>query len=169
LSLSGRAVIGGDAIVHTAVPAEDMMQAFIYRHLVPSKDLLVNVSGRRMPAAAVRILGETPIRIPAGGTARVRIATPRGALSDRLQLELSEPPDGIQLQSVTSSDESTELLLQSDAAKVKPGQKGNLIVRVTTERPAAAGKAKAQTKNQRLALSAIPAIPFEVIAAAAVK
>ncbi len=35
VSLEGRAVVQGSAIVHRAVPAEDMMQAFAYRHLVP--------------------------------------------------------------------------------------------------------------------------------------
>jgi hypothetical protein len=161
LNLAGRAIIDGDAVTRPAVPAEDMMQAYYYRHLVPSKQLLVAVSGRWMPRAIVKILGETPVKIPAGGTARVRIATPRGSLPNQLQLELSEPPDGIVLQSVVSSGESTEIVLRTDAGKVAPGQKGNLIVQVMAERPSTPGKAK--TKGQRMNLSALPAIPFEII------
>jgi hypothetical protein len=163
LNLAGRAIIDGEAVIRPAVPAEDMMQAYLYRHLVPSKQLLVAVSGRWMPRAIVKILGETPVKIPAGGTARVRISTPRGSLPNQLQLELSEPPDGIVLQSVVSSGESTEIVLHTDAGKVKPGQTGNLIVRVMAERPSAPGKAKGQNKGQRMNLSALPAIPFEII------
>ena len=31
--------IGSDKVIHEAVPAEDRMQAFLWRHLVPAKDL----------------------------------------------------------------------------------------------------------------------------------
>jgi len=49
LCLEGRAVIKGREIVRPAVPADDMMQAFFYRHLVPAKDLKVAVIGRAAP------------------------------------------------------------------------------------------------------------------------
>ncbi len=41
LSLEGRATIAGQPLVRPAVPAEDMMQAFAYRHLVPAQELKV--------------------------------------------------------------------------------------------------------------------------------
>lgn len=43
LAIEGSAVVEGDPVVVDAVPAEDMMQAFIYRHLVPVDALLVEV------------------------------------------------------------------------------------------------------------------------------
>lgn len=46
LAIEGRAAVQGRAVVRPAVPAEDMMQAFAYRHLVPSQDLEVAVVGR---------------------------------------------------------------------------------------------------------------------------
>jgi len=46
LGLAGRAIIEGDAVIRLAVPAEDMMQAFAYRHLVPSESLEVAILGR---------------------------------------------------------------------------------------------------------------------------
>jgi hypothetical protein len=46
LRLSGRAQIDGREVVRKVVPADDMMQAFIYRHLVPAEDLEVAVLGR---------------------------------------------------------------------------------------------------------------------------
>jgi hypothetical protein len=36
LTIEGRAKIGGREVVHQAVPAEDRMQAFLWRHLVPA-------------------------------------------------------------------------------------------------------------------------------------
>jgi hypothetical protein len=49
LSLEGSAVISGREIVRPAIPADDMMQAFIYHHLVPAKDLKVVVLPRPAP------------------------------------------------------------------------------------------------------------------------
>jgi hypothetical protein len=46
IRLAGRAIVDGDAVVHDAVPASDMMQAFFYRHLVPAQSLEVAVLGR---------------------------------------------------------------------------------------------------------------------------
>ena len=49
LHLEGRATIQGRAVSHPAVPAEDMMQAFAYRHLVPARELKVAVLKRYAP------------------------------------------------------------------------------------------------------------------------
>ena len=45
LLVEGLATVNGRLLQHVAVPAQDMMQAFIYRHLVPSEELAVMVSG----------------------------------------------------------------------------------------------------------------------------
>jgi len=39
LAIEGHAKIGGEDVAHEAVPAEDRMQAFLWRHLVPAEDL----------------------------------------------------------------------------------------------------------------------------------
>jgi len=41
LRVEGQAVVGKKTIVHEAVPTEDRMQAFLWRHLVPAEDLKV--------------------------------------------------------------------------------------------------------------------------------
>ncbi|MGD0259726.1 MAG: PPC domain-containing protein [Verrucomicrobiota bacterium] len=164
LSLEGRAIIQGHAVVHPAVPAEDMMQAFAYRHLVPAQELDVAVSGRFMNRMSLKILSATPVRIPAGGTARVRVATPSSAFADRFQLELSEPPEGITLGKVSSVSEGAEFELRSDAAKAKPGLKGNLIVNILPGQAlAAAAKNKKQANQRRSSVGTLPAIPFEIV------
>ena len=70
LRLEGRAEIQGRQVVRPAVPAEDMMQAFIYRHLVPAKDLKVVVIGRAKPGTPVKrrsqktVVKPTPAKQP---------------------------------------------------------------------------------------------------------
>jgi len=43
LIIAGEARIGGEKIVREAVPAEDRMQAFLWRHLVPARELAAYV------------------------------------------------------------------------------------------------------------------------------
>jgi hypothetical protein len=161
LSLEGRATLQGQQVARLAVPAEDMMQAFAYRHLVPSKELLACVAGRAGPSAGVRVLGEGPVRIPAGGMARVRVAAPGRARADNLRLELSDPPEGITLQELSPSGQGLEMVLQSDSAKVKPGLQGNLLVAAFTSGMAAPGRP--QGGPRRAPLGFLPAIPFEIV------
>ena len=80
---------------------------------------------------------------------------------EKMQFELSEPPDGITVKSVSPRLECTEIELQADAAKVRPGQKGNLIVKASGERAPASGNQEPANKR-RVPLGALPAIPFEI-------
>lgn len=140
------------------------MQAFAYRHLVPSKELRVAVLERGAPR--LRILSPTPVTIPAGGTVRVRIGTPSAAFVDRFQLELSEPPEGIGLDRVVpSATGGIELVLHADAAKAKPGTEGNLIVSILPGKtPARGPRANAPANRARAPLGILPAIPFTITA-----
>jgi hypothetical protein len=163
--LDGRAIIDGDRVVHSAVPSEDMMQAFAYRHLVPSKELDVTFMDRPAVKFSIKILDPTPIRIPSGGTAQVRISTPNRSANNNFQLELSDPPDGISIKNVTPGDAETVIVLSSDAARIKPGATGNLIVNIVANRQRANSGGKPRRNQQGLVVGALPAIPFQIIAA----
>ena len=163
LNVEGRATVEGREVVHAAVPAEDMMQAFEYRHLVPSKDLLVAVMGRPMGGGrgAVKVLSETPVRIPAGGTAHIRLATPTSAFASKVRLELSDAPDGMVIQDLLPSSDGAEIVVQSDADKMKVGQTGNLIVKVFPKMQSP--KNPKQKNKGQYSLGTLPAIPFEIV------
>jgi hypothetical protein len=159
LRLEGRAALPGAGVVRTAVPADDMIQAFAYRHLVPAQDLKVAVIGRFRPGDEMKLLTAPPVRIPAGGSVRIPVSLPLGPFLDRIEFELSEPPDGITLQTVSPA----ELVLQADATRLKPGLQGNLIVRVSGERRQAPEDPSAPADKRRIPLGALPAIPFEIV------
>ena len=164
VKVEGRATIDGREVVREAVAAEDMMQAFFYRHLVAADGLTIAV--RRGPAlpAPFRVAGPS-IKLGAGGAARVRVTTPlaRNSPIANLRYELSEAPEGISLQAVSSTTEGAELEVRCDAAKVKPGMKGNLIVEVSGERTAAAGNGRPAANRQRVPLGTLPALTYEVV------
>jgi hypothetical protein len=142
-----------------------MMQAFAYRHLVPADDLRVSVVARGATRVPVRLLSAQPARLPAGGTARVRVEMPPGFRSfENLQLDLSEPPDGITLGAVALGPGGAEFVVQADAEKCKAGFRGNLIVTVSGERvpPPNAPNAPAAAARRRVTIGTLPAIAVEI-------
>jgi hypothetical protein len=165
VQLEGRARLGGQDVVRTAVPPEDQMQAIAYRHQVPSQELDVAVAGIFAPRANARVLSPTPVRIPVGGVARIQVGLPTTTPRGQLLVELSEPPDGVTVQSASATLRGTEVVLQGDSAKAKAGLKGNLIFNVVLElKPPASAPAGAPRGNQRrLALGTLPAVPFEIV------
>jgi hypothetical protein len=163
LSLEARAAIQGKAVVHQARAAEEMMQAFAYRHLVPADGLKVTVlarGGTRMPA---RIMGSEIARMPAGGSARVQVTLPPMKAFQNVQLELSEPPDGLSLRDAAIGETGAEFVLEADASKIKPGLRGNLIVTVSGERvPPQRANQPPPAARRRVPIAVLPAIPFEI-------
>ena len=161
LTLEGRATVAGREVARPVVPAEDMMQAFAYRHLVPAQALRVAVSGRDSARSAVKILGQLPARIPAGGSGRVLLGIPPNVPLDRIAVTLRDPPEGIRIESVARSDQGVAVRIQSDAAKVQPGQKGNLIL-MASGKTAGASKAKSG-KAKFPPTVTLPAVPYEIV------
>jgi hypothetical protein len=163
--LEGRAVVGRATLTRAAVPADDMMQAFAYHHLVPAQELLVAVLGARQNVAAASLADASPVRIPVGGTAEVRVnAAARTAIRD-LELALSDPPAGITLESVSDSPGGVTIVFKADAKAAQIGLRDNLIVGVYRDaaRGAASGTAAAAQRRARTPVGYLPAIPFEVV------
>ncbi len=163
ISLEGKALVEGAAMVKPAMPAEDMMQAFAYRHLVPAKEILVmvNASQRR---GLIQVTSDTPVKIPAGGTARVRVNMPSQTPGGHFDLQLSDPPEGITVEKVNSGFGGTEIVLVCDAAKAKVGLAGNLIVQALLERDGGKNSKTPGKKQAAVPIGMLPAIPFEIIA-----
>jgi hypothetical protein len=156
VQLEGRASIAGREVQHVAAPAEDMMQAFAYHHLVTEKSWMIRVIGTGAARAPVRAASEKGVKVTAAGAAPVQIiVAPR--LTGQIQLALDDPPEGISIQSVAAVNGGLAVTLRADPAKAKPGLRGNLILDAYIERP----DAKAAARRRQL-LTTLPAIPFEV-------
>jgi hypothetical protein len=184
LCLEGRATIDGEEVVRTACGADDTMQAFFYKHLVPASDLrLVRVDrprfprpgdrradrsslpkppppGRREFQSPMAVLSDQPAQIPAGGTAEVQVRMWTDPKAE-IQVELSDPPEGIVVDRVSRIDKGVALVLRGDAAKAKPGLKGNLIVNAFRKGTETTKDGK--TREFRYLQGTLPAIPFEIV------
>lgn len=150
IHLEGRAVIEGKAVVRSVIPTENMMQAFAYQHLVPSRELLImpkpGGSGQRL-----EVVSKQRIRIPAGGQSKLQLRV-KPMPQSSVQLELVDPPAGISLSSVSTKGDIVTAVIKADPKQVPYAD--NLIVD---------GFAFAKPKGQRYALGTFPAVPFEIV------
>lgn len=161
-NLLGEAQIAGRTVTRQAAAADDLMQAFFYRHLVTADPWMIFVGGRSRFTPALTPVNVLPLKLPVGGTAAVRFNLPRFARSVNiaaLQWELLEPNEGISLGKVSVSPDRVSVPVQA-AAELTPGLKGNLILQLFSEQ-------KRPNSNQsfKVFVGVLPAIPFEVVPA----
>ncbi|MCS7238254.1 MAG: PPC domain-containing protein [Thermoguttaceae bacterium] len=158
LKMVGRASFQGKTIEREVVPADDMMQAFIYRHLVPADCWLVAVGKGGRFAPGWGFAADSPVKIPLGGTGRIWLPTGRANLLADFTLQLRDAPEGISLGQLRSGIGGTYLEVSADKEKVAPGLKGNLLVELLQERRARPG-----SPSRLIPVALLPAIPFEVV------
>lgn len=159
LTLEGCAVVAGAPRRRPVHPADDVMQAFLYRHLVPAQILVGAVRGKVLPGR-VRLSSPDPVSLCSGGKAEVEVRYPKGALPQNLRLQLNAPPDGVSLEGLegTPTGFRFRLALKNDA--LPPGHEDNLIVEALATVNAKTKAGKEETKE--VLLGALPAIPFLV-------
>jgi hypothetical protein len=158
IQLTGQANIEGRDTTRTAVPAEDMEQAFANHHIVAEDAWLVRVigTGTGVPWRSIN----KPVTLQSGAATPFDIFIPmRGQTG--VQLALNDPPEGISIQKVTPGRDGVSVLVNVQADKAKPGLKGNLIVDAFRE--VAANPAAGIRQSRRQPMGTLPAIPFEVV------
>jgi hypothetical protein len=160
LKIEGTALIQGKTVVRRAHPAEDQMQAFLYRHLTPVRELVVFVprQGPRMPE--VRFAGD--ILIPEGGATSVKLNMPGFTQLADLQLSLRNAPEGLSIGDVSVIPNGLKIQIKTEPNKLKAGRADNLIVEVSMEMPAREVDGR-KIPARKSSLGVLPAMPYRVV------
>ena len=158
LQVQGTAEIAGQTITRMAIPSDELTQAFAYTHLVPMQELKAMITRGRARRIGLHPVGQLPIRIPAGGTAKLAFQATRGSYRANVQLALAEPPAGISVGKISFDRPTLTVELQSHAESVQPGLQGNLIFTASARRNSGGRPA-----NRRTPSTTLPAIPFEIL------
>ena len=146
-----------------AVPAESMMQAFLWLQIVPAEQwaILVNGAANKLP---VEFLPVNRVKLKQGEKTLLGAKlTEKYPPADELRVELSQPPKGITVEKVSPEPPGLIVVLATDAKAVEPGLEGNLIFEVFREWTPAPTEATPKPKPQRRSFGILPAIPFEVV------
>ncbi|RKX42420.1 MAG: hypothetical protein DRP64_09865 [Verrucomicrobia bacterium] len=94
--ITGMALLGDDFITRSAVPVDDQMQAFLYRHLVPAQELVLAPVAKPVPLAFEVELPESgTIELPLGEETMLFVTGRFRPEIKGAKLVLDHPPEGI--------------------------------------------------------------------------
>jgi hypothetical protein len=163
LKIEGRAVVDGKPVQVIADPTEEIMQAFLWRHLVPAKDSMITISGGRTPSVPLQPENGSPVQIPLGETVSFKLVGRTGKEAETIRLKLNQPPKGITIEEVEPGDDGLTVVLAADAKQAKPGLKGNLILDVDEETQPVDEEGNPVGSPRTRSLGTMPAMPFELV------
>jgi hypothetical protein len=159
IELEGHARIGAELVVRPVTPADDLMQAFFYRHLVPAQELVLTVAGPAELSRLVKVVSATPVKISAGGTARLKVSYPRGPIMDRMRFKLSAAPAGISIKDIVPTRAGAEIILQGDATLPPSELAGEIIVTAVMPAGWAGSASKRPVQDREIGrLSPVPIV-----------
>ncbi len=161
LQMMGSAKIGGESIRRAVEPADDTMQAFLYRHLAPAQELVVMVKKTKFRKRAFKLATFGMVRVPKGSSVKAQIKTPNLSMFKNIKLELNNPPEGMSIEDVTIASDGIVFQIAADEKKALAGLTDNLIVEATAEWKNSKNKKGAPPK--RISLGALPAIPIRIV------
>lgn len=167
LEMEGKARRGSGSrsvLTRPAVPAENMMQAFIWYHLVPVEEWSVIVSGK--PGARPPfdlLLPPGRVKLPTGGDYLLSVRPHSDKVTaSELRVVLDNPPKGISAAIVTDELGRFAVKLTIDQDEVQPGLQGNLLLHVHRETTPPATEDNPNPRARRTDLGFLPAVPFAV-------
>lgn len=162
LTFMGQAILDEKLVQHQVVPAEDHMQAFLYRHLTPTQVCAVTVIKNHGKLPSLFLAGEQPIPFSRGSSVQVIFKTQNEDRWRPLTFSLFNPPHGITLGQVAFLPKEVRLTFKTDQDAAHVGLRDNLIVEATLEREAFDKQGKGK-KHNRIFLGVLPPIPIMVI------
>ena len=150
-----------------AVPAESMMQAFLWLQIVPAEQWAILVTGEPAAPCPLELLPIDRVNLRLGGTTLVGARlTGKNPPASELRVELVDPPKGVTVEKLTPEGPGLVVALATAAKSLPMGSAGNLIFEVIREWTPAATDTVPAPKPQRRSYGLLPAVPFEVVGTA---
>ncbi len=165
-SLNATGEVRGRKVFRTVIPAEDYMQAFAWKHLVPVSEQIILIT-KPMPYTLAFAVPEGKIfELTQGKESTIPVEVVRNPdFQGDLQLQLMDPPPGMVLRNVAlrrgKGDKTTTTLRVE--SKVNPGMYENLVMVGVANIPVE-DKENPENKNkrERIFVSA-PVLPVVVL------
>lgn len=159
-AFEAEARIDGILVKQTALPVDEVTQAFITPHLLESRYVVASVSQpRRLGRGLSLETKERSLRMTAGKRATLHVEAgilPRFA---KVGFELLHAPEGIRIESVDTDSQPLKVVLRADP-DLSPGDLGNLVIGATMEIERRGPDEQMHTID--LPLGALPAVGLKI-------
>lgn len=146
LAIEGTADAGAGPVTRRAIPAEDAMQAFLWRHLAPAQALVASVARTRFPFRPPQREGTGPVELASGRTVAMCFRVPPLVKALPLHYVLREPPAGVTLERTTLERGLLTLWLAAAPEAPPSACVDNLIVEIHVDLDAARAAARGREK-----------------------
>jgi hypothetical protein len=153
-----------------AVPAEDMMQAFLYRHLVTAQKLLVQVSEPNPVTVTLSLPSGGIVRARPGSEVTLSASVTRkvdGQGQGGVKLTLSDPPEWLTLGTESIGQKGGNEVVLKISPNAEPGDKATVILNGSARTAKSAKDPTfnpiAKGQNTKAVDFAIDAISIEII------
>lgn len=156
IQIEGLADIDGKIIKKIAIPADEMMQAFAYYHLVPSTELLLYTRRWKFSKPIIDLNEDQIVKIQSGGKTKIEYKINQAFKNEKIVLELKEYPEGISIENTKIEDEKLIFEIKADP-KMKKGYSDNILIELFSEINEKDGK------TRKISRGFLPAIMIEVI------
>ena len=163
LHVQATAAAGGHTITRDVVPAENQMQAFLYRHLVPSEQLLTLVTKGRWGMPPVELPAGGAVKIPLGGTVQVKVKAPPRAFYKELEIVAVNAPEGLEVGDLKVVSDGLVFTASADAGTLKTGYADNLVVEAFRNYTPSAKEGQPKPKPRRDSMGVLRAIPIQIV------
>lgn len=133
LEIEGTANCGARTVCRRAVPAEDMMQAFIYRHLVSAQKLLVQIAEPNPVTVTLALPSSGVVRARPDSEVSLTASINRrsGGDTGSVKLTLAEPPEWLTLATDTIGQKTGSEIILKVSPNAEPGDKATVLLNGT--------------------------------------
>lgn len=156
-AIFGTATIASNKVMRPAFAAEEVMQSFFFKYLVPTHDLLLAVLDAPPFSIIPQVSSPPELELKQGGELTILVKAIRRdkvAQEAALSLQLVRPPAGVSAQPEVILKEKNEGNLVIKATPQAPLGRYNLIISATM-----------RTGGQQDLMRIAPAIPLRIVAA----
>lgn len=160
ISMIGTAEIEGKTISVPVIPAERVMQAFLYEHLLPVTSMTCTVRKEKWGAPAVARIGDERIALRSGESATLRYEMSWNPGDTEFDLVLEDAPDGLEIDKTPRRDGKKFEFDVKAGKDMKAGERNILVSLWGSKMVKPEGGEQAKLNRWRVRL--LPAIPIRV-------
>jgi hypothetical protein len=163
LELIGKSKVGEKSITRPVVPADNVMQAFLYRHLVPAKEMAVLVYKYGGQLAGLKLAGDGPVKIIPGKSTPIKFTAPGKRKFTIVELDIYHGPAGLTVEKIENAEGTLQFSLKADKETLDNTFTGNVIIEAISEYTPKQKKGKPKPKKRKSSQGVLPAIPIEFV------
>ena len=156
VNLFGIARIGNSNVIHKIVPADNVMQAFLYRHLVPREKFLLYKHGSKWIFPVINLTNNIPLVVKKGENIKLfyKFKANKKFLKG-LEVKPVNLPDGFAVKDINLTPDGCSIELTTDVQKLKHGYTDNIIFSCFR-------KMKTRRKTQEINIETFPAVQIYI-------